>query len=65
MGLMMLSYLAPKIMTAAMLDSAVGAGDMLTRKYSDAPESVRRAWTETMRPALLDWRAALLAKETP
>lgn len=60
---MLLSYLAPKIVTAEMLASAIGGGDMLINKWCETmPDDVRRAWLDAMRPALQKWLGQLQEK---
>jgi hypothetical protein len=56
----LLSYLAPRVVTPALLRTAIATGDILVNKYQALmPDDVRVAWTETLRPALERWQANL------
>jgi hypothetical protein len=56
----MLSYLAPKYLTAAFVAQAIFAGDLLRNRYNDQlSDDVKLAWGEHLRPALEAMRARM------
>jgi hypothetical protein len=56
----MLSYLAPKFLTAAFVQQAIFAGDLLRNRYNDQlSDDVKLAWGEHLRPALDAMRARM------
>lgn len=55
-SLSMIAALAPQKLNAADLTKAIYAVDLLANRYArEMPEEAKKAWQETMRPALLAW----------